>query len=172
MLFSSARKISVCIATAALLIISSGVANAASDSKVDETSTVDTASLFKSGQPIPSASLTSDQAAALDSEMRAGCSGRQSSAPVGGAFYLSQDGCSFIGQNASVTRYYSWQLAQFVNSNACVKARGYTSSSAVTWVSAGCGGSGGVSVPWGAVASVAKIQLSSMGVTGTTIIWY
>jgi hypothetical protein len=184
MRFNSFRRIAVPLLVATALIgTSSGTALASPDTSDAKIPKVEVKSDFRFDQPIFQdqktfgSGLTPEQATdpdikALEVRPLAGCGGRQSSAPVGGAFYLSQDGCSYIGLNSLATRYYSWQLAPFVNSNACVKARGYNHTSAVVWVSAGCGGSGGVNVPWGNVASVAKVQLASMGTTGTTVVWY
>ena len=174
---------STLVAAVMLFSLFPGAANASSDSTDGKIPGITVKSDFDFDRPVfqdkkLQDSLSADQLAdpdakAIEVQPMAGCGGTTSYALAGAAWYLSSDGCSHIGLTDTAQRYYSWQKGQFAPANACVRARGYQYNGAVVWISAGCGTSGVTAVPWGRVASVSKVQVSSMSlVAGTNVIWY
>lgn len=107
-------------------------------------------------------------------DQSAACAWYNMVVPWGGRWYTSVDGCSLIGVNDNATHLYEWVVDPNSNGTVCMQGRGYYKigvSWEPNWTDIGCGTVGGSYVTIGKVYTVAKVQGSSIGTTGTVLKW-
>jgi hypothetical protein len=100
------------------------------------------------------------------------CGSTASFPPLGGYGPVSQATCAYIGSPGAMAGY-TWSVAPFSRSQACVSGLGYNSATSPVYFGVGCGKTGAKNVSWGNVFGYQKLKAYATGLlTGGMIAWH
>ncbi|MCS5713516.1 hypothetical protein NVV95_02990 [Herbiconiux sp. CPCC 205716] len=100
------------------------------------------------------------------------CGSTASFPPFGGYGPVSQATCAYVGSPGAMAGY-TWSVAPFSRSQACVSGLGYNSATSPVYFGVGCGKSGAKNVSWGNVFGYQKLKAYATGLmTAGMIAWH
>jgi hypothetical protein len=100
------------------------------------------------------------------------CGSTASFPPLGAYGPVSQATCSYLGSPGAQAGY-TWSIAPFSRSQACVSGLGYNAAKSPVYLGVGCGKTGAKNVSWGNVAGYQKLKAYATGLlTGGMIAWH
>ena len=100
------------------------------------------------------------------------CGSTASFPPFGAYGPESQATCAYYGSQGAQAGY-TWSIAPFSRSEACVSGLGYNAARSPVYFGVGCGKSGAKNVSWGNVAGYQKLKAYATGLlTGGMIAWH
>ncbi|WP_291057706.1 hypothetical protein [Herbiconiux sp.] len=100
------------------------------------------------------------------------CGSTASFPPFGGYGPVSQATCAYIGSPGAMAGY-TWSIAPFSRSEACVSGLGYNAAKSPVYFGVGCGKSGAKNVSWGNVFGYQKLKAYATGLlTAGMIAWH